>query len=187
MIRELLDAHGLKKCVVKAVVFSPCHNPSSEMIQRMPQRDIAKEATMYHYQEYKVACPNIEYEVVMKFIRGKDYKRVGFHLKDIDITMDYVGSFDKYELIEYLTREKGFRQEGDGKDADRVIVDNDSKVGRNCSTFMETIGRYTTRQKIYNKMVQMLECMSVQNSVGCHWKDWVRRNGTRLAIAIDRT
>ena len=39
--------------------------------------------------------------------------------------------------------------------------------------------------EVYNKMVQMLECMSVQNSVGCHWKDWVRRNGTRLAIATD--
>ena len=186
MIRELLDAHGLTKCVVKAIVFAPCHNPTSDMIQRMPQRDIEKTANTYYYQEYKVACPNVEYETVMKFIRQEDYKRVGFYLKDIDITMDYVGSFDKYELIEYLTRNEGFRQESDGEHADRVIVDNDTKVGRNCLTFMETIGGFTTRQKIYNKMVQMLECKSVRSSIGCHWKDWVCQNGTRLSIAKDK-
>ena len=186
MIRELLDAHGLTKCVVKAIVFAPCHNPTSDMIQRMPQRDIEKTANTYYYQEYKVACPNVEYETVMKFIRLEDYKRVGFYLKDIDITMDYVGSFDKYELIEYLTRNEGFRQESDGEHADRVIVDNDTKVGRNCLTFMETIGGFTTRQKIYNKMVQMLECKSVRSSIGCHWKDWVCQNGTRLSIAREK-
>ena len=81
MIRELLDAHGLTKCVVKAIVFAPCHNPSSDMIGRMPQRDIQKTANTYYYQEYKVACPNIEYETVMKFIRESHYNRVGFHLR----------------------------------------------------------------------------------------------------------
>ena len=109
MIRELLDAHGLTKCVVKAIVFAPCHNPSSDMIQRMPQRDIEKTANTYYYQEYKVACPNIDYETVMKFIRGEDYKRVGFYLKDIDITMDYVGSFSlihlsKINIIHYFKK-----------------------------------------------------------------------------------
>ena len=155
MIRELLDAHGLTKCVVKAIVFAPCHNPTSDMIQRMPQRDIEKTANTYYYQEYKVACPNVEYETVMKFIRREDYKRVGFYLKDIDITKDYIASFEKYELVEYLIKEEGFQEEGDGDKADRVIVDNDSLVGRNCLTFMETIDGFTTRQKIYNKMVHM--------------------------------
>jgi hypothetical protein len=44
---------------------------------------------------------------------------------------------------------------------------------------------FTTRQKIYNKFVQMLECKSVRNNVGCHWKDWVCQTGTRLANARD--
>ena len=26
-----------------------------------------------------------------------------------------------------------------------------------------------------------------KNGIGCHWKDWVHQNGTRLAIARDRT
>ena len=34
MIRELLDAHGLTKCTVKAIVFAPCCSPSVEMIQK---------------------------------------------------------------------------------------------------------------------------------------------------------
>ena len=35
-------------------------------------------------------------------------------------------------------------------------------------------------------MVQMLECKSVRNKVGCHWKDWVCQTGTRLAEARDK-
>ena len=186
MIRELLDVHGLTKCIVKAVVFTPCYNPPLEMIEKMPQRDVEKRADRYHYQDYKIACPNIEYTAVMKFIREVDYNRVGFFLKDIDITMDYIGSFDKYELVEHLTKEEGFRQEGDFDEADRVIVDNDNMVGRNCLTFMESVDGFTTRQKIYNKMVQMLECKSVRSTIGCHWKDWVCQTGTRLGIARDK-
>ena len=52
---------------------------------------------------------------------------------------------------------------------------------------METTGDICTRKKVYNKMVQMLECKSVRNSVGCHWKDWVCQQGTRLADARDKT
>ena len=186
MIRELLDAKGLTKCKVKAVVFAPCQYPPVEMVEKMPQRDNEKIADTYYYQDYKIACPNIDYAAVMEFVRAEDYKRLGFFIKDIDITMDYIGSFDKYDLVDHLTKEEGFRQEGDGDVAERVIVDNDNKVGRNCLTFMETIDGFTTRQKIYNKMVQMLECKSVRSTIGCHWKDWVCQNGTRLAAARDK-
>ena len=186
MIRELLAANGLTKCTVKAIVFAPCHYPPVEMVEKMPQRDVEKTTNAYYYQDYKIACPNIEYAAVMGFIRSGDYKRLGFFLKDIDFTLDYEGSFDKYDLVEHLTKEEQFRQEGDGDVADRVIVDNDNIVGRNCLTFMETIGGFSTRQKIYNKMVQMLECKSVRSTVGCHWKDWVCQKETRLAAARDK-
>ena len=43
----------------------------------------------------------------------------------------------------------------------------------------------STRSKIYNKMVQMLECKGVRDSIGCHWKDWVSQENTRLARARD--
>ena len=139
MIRELLDANGLKKCIVKAIHFVRCNNPPREMIERMPQGNAGTKADGYYYQEYKVACPNLEYTMVMKFIREVDYNRIGFFLKDIDITIDYLGSFDKHDLVEHLTKEEGFRQEGDFGEAERIIVDNDHLVGRNCLTFMETV------------------------------------------------
>ena len=49
---------------------------------------------------------------------------------------------------------------------------------------METTQGVTTRCKIYNKMVQMLECKGVRESIGQHWKDWVSQEDTRLAKAI---
>ena len=60
-----------------------------------------------------------------------------------------------------------------------TIVINDSTVGKNCLTFV-------TRQKIYNKVVQSLECKSVRSTVGCHWKDRVCQTGTRIADARDK-
>jgi hypothetical protein len=55
-------------------------------------------------------------------------------MKDIDVTMDYSGSFDKVEVTEYLTTKKGFRIQGSVKDADRTILDNTDQVGNNCLT-----------------------------------------------------
>ena len=51
--------------------------------------------------------------------------------------------------------------------------------------YMETIYGMSTRSKIYNKMVQMLECKGVCDTIGCHWKDWVSQEDTRLACARD--
>jgi len=187
-IRELLDTHGLTKCKVKAVGFTKLNGsiPPNDMLARMPQRNIEKEARFYFYQDYKIACPNLPYHTVLDFIRNADYVGIGFFLKDIDVTIDYAGSFNKYEVINYLTSEAGFREEGVVKDALRTIVNNDTMVGRNCLTIMETIDGLKTRQKIYNKMVQMIECKSIRDAIGCHWKDWVCQKGTRLADARDK-
>jgi hypothetical protein len=101
--------------------------------------------------------------------------------------MDYAGSFDKDEVTEYLTTKKGFRIQGSIKDADRTILDNTDQVGNNCLTYMKTADDLTTRCKIYNKMVQMLESKSVRETAGqhVHWKDWVCQKDTRLANARD--
>ena len=73
-----------------------------------------------------------------------------------------------------------------GEEYPRKVVDNDGEVGKNCLTWKENIYGIKTRQKIYNKMVQMLETKSVRNNVGSHWKDWVCQKGTRLADARDK-
>ena len=80
--------------------------------------------------------------------------------------MDYAGSFDKDEVIQHLNTKKGFRVQGSAKDANRTILDNTDQVGNNCLTYMETVDGLTTRCKIYNKMVQMLESKSVRETVG---------------------
>ena len=110
-----------------------------------------------------ITCKNLKlhvqlkYSDVLKFLRTDEYKIRNIFLKDIDVTMDYAGSFAKDEVIQYLTTKKGFRVQGSAKDANRTILDNTDQGGNNCLTYMETVDGLTTRCKIYNKMVQMLE------------------------------
>ena len=185
-IRDMLDRYGLHKCKVKAVALSPLKEQPSEL-DKVYGRLKTKETdeTVYYVQEFKVACADKEYSDVLKFLRTNEYKIRNIFLKDIDVTMDYAGSFDKDEVIQHLTTKKGFRVQGSTKDANRTILDNADQVGNNCLTYMETVDGLTTRCKIYNKMVQMLESKSVRETVGQHWKDWVCQKDTRLANARD--
>ena len=187
-IRELLDLSDLPKCNVKAIGFSKANSlPPTYMIEAIPFKQREVEVSNYFLQEYKIATPNHKYEDVMQFIRSKSYEPLGLFLKDFDVTMDFAGSFEKDEVVEYLVKECDFRVQGDEdlSISPRTILDNDKFVGRNCLTYVEEIQGFITRQKIYNKMVQMLESQSVRSSVGCHWKDWVTQIDTRLATARD--
>ena len=187
-IRDLLSAYELNKCIVKAIAFKKLRQtPTKEELEKMPMRNLAKKADVYYYQDYKVACPNVEYAKAINFLRTADLATIGMVVKDFDVTMDYAGSFDKAEVIDHLVTKLGFSVQGQKCNTLQTIVDNDASVGRNCLTYMETTGDIFTRKKVYNKMVQMLECKSVRNSVGCHWKDWVCQQGTRLADARDKT
>merc|ERR1712208_247790 len=90
---------------------------------------------------------------------------------------------------DHITNFEDFREQGsmqNGEDYPRTVVDNDFEVEMNCLTWMERIDEIKTRQKIYNKMVQMLETKSVRSIVGSHWKAWVCQTGTRLAEARDK-
>jgi hypothetical protein len=75
--------------------------------------------------------------------------------------MEYSGSFDKDEVIHNLTTNEGFRMQGCAVDANKTILDNSDQVGN----YMETVQGVTTRCKIYNKMIQMLESKSVRETV----------------------
>ena len=185
-IRELLDEAGLEKCSVKAIGCRKAkEEPPITMIHSMPFVNPNQEISCYYYQDYKVAAPNLDYARVMAFIRAAEYQSIGMFLQDIDVTMDFAGSFDKDEVIEHLIKNMDFRMEGDGNLAPRTILDNERFVGRNCLTYMEELGGVVTRQKVYNKFVQMLESQSVRSVIGCHWRDWVVQEGTRLAAARD--
>ena len=185
-IRDMLDRYGLHKCKVKAVALSPLKEKPSELDKvhgRLKTKET--EETVYYVQEFKVACADKEYSDVLKFLRTDEYKIRNIFLKDIGVTMDYAGSFDKDEVIQHLTTKKGFRVQGSANDANRTILDNTDQVGNNCLTYMETVDGLTARCKIYNKMVQMLESKSVRETVRQHWKDWVCQKDTRLANARD--
>ena len=188
-IRELLDDAGLNNCVVKAICCRKVQpTPTDFMLKSIPFMDQTKTADCYYIQEYKVATPNLDYKAVMEFVRAEEYKSIGMILKDFDVTMDFAGSFDKDEVIEYLVKEHDFRMQGDENTlSPRTILDNDRYVGRNCLTYMKEIGGFVTRQKIYNKLVQSLESQSVRSVVGCHWRDWVAQQETRLAAARDKS
>ena len=186
-IRGMLERNGLEKCKVKAISLSNATDIPAEMMAKMPFRINNKESdvTEYYFQDYKIACANVEYVSVLQFLRTKEYVQRGLFLKDIDVTMDYAGSFDRDEVIDYMVTNHDFRCQGAVEGATKTILDNSDKVGQNCLTYMKTINGMSTRSKIYNKMVQMLECKGVHDSIGCHWKDLVSQQDTRLARARD--
>ena len=127
----------------------------------------------------------MDYETVLQFLRTKEYWERGLFFKDIDLTMDYAGSFDREEVIDYMVTNHDFRCLGAVENATKTILDNSHKVGQNCLTYMETINGMSTRSKIYNKIVQMLKYKGVRDTIGCHWKDWVSQEDTGLACARD--
>ena len=71
---------------------------------KIPFRIEEKEcdSTEYYFQDYKIAWANVEYETVLQFLRTKEYWEQGLFLKDIDVTIDYAGSFDREEVIDYI-------------------------------------------------------------------------------------
>ena len=170
-IRELLKANGIEKPDVKGLGLQEVLIPRKGMLENMPDGNKNKEAKKYYVQILKIAYPNIEYNIVMNFLRNVDYNGYGFFLKDFDVTIDYAGSFNKYKVIDYLTTFRDFREAGSfktGEEYPRTIVDNDKEVGKNCLSWIEDVDGIKTRQKIYNKMVQMLETKSVRSNVGSH-------------------
>ncbi len=86
---------------------------------------------------YKVATANEDMQAVLKFLRNKEYKSLGYILQDIDLTVDYSGTFDKAQVIDHLLYSKEFRMVGSEDAGDKTIVDNDMTVGRNCLTWIE--------------------------------------------------
>lgn len=88
---------------------------------------------------------------ILKQLEGK-----GIYLSDIDITIDYAGTLDKPELINYLTQHLGYRLQGEHQEGDRTILDNDRTVGTNCLTYIYNSKQATVRAKLYNKFVCQL-------------------------------
>ena len=147
-IRQLVEQGGLGKCHVKGVglwkVSGPVH-PDTAITRCLA---LEKPNTKYFIQEYKVACPDKEYEEVMAFLRGGRYRIRGIVLRDVDVTMDYSGSFKRKELEEYLLEDDRFCLQGSEKAADCTILTNEKHVGLNCLTWIETEKGMEIRSKL---------------------------------------
>ena len=129
-IRAVLERNGLEKCKVKAISLSNANDIPAEILTKMPFRIKEKEcdSTEYYFQDYKIACANVDYETVLQFLRTKEYCYRGLFLKDIDVTMDYTGSFDREEVIVYMVTNHDFRCQGAVEKATKTILDNSHKV-----------------------------------------------------------
>ena len=122
-IRAMLTRFGLQKCKVKAVALCPLKGDLDDLDKvygRLASRE--KDATIYYMQEFKVACADEEYSKVLHFLRTDECKIRNIFLKDIDVTTDYAGSFDKKEIVNHLTSHKCFRVQGSHCSADRTIL-----------------------------------------------------------------
>ena len=112
-IRTLLKRHGLQKCKVK--VLSPLKEAVKpkdleKVYGRCKSRETDK--TVYYVQEFRVSCASEEYSAVLEFLRTDEYKIPNILIKDIQLSTDYAGSFNKEEVIHYLITNEGFRMQG---------------------------------------------------------------------------
>ena len=66
-IRAIMEGNGLKKCKVKAISLSSVSDIPAEMLAKMRFRIIEEECetTEYYFQDYKIACANVEYVSVL--------------------------------------------------------------------------------------------------------------------------
>ena len=84
-------------------------------------------------QTFKIALPNMRLASVLDIVGSGTLAAVGVYHREIDITVDCLGTVRKHDLISAMLKD-GFRMEGDGEyDEDKkTIMDNDRFVGRSC-------------------------------------------------------
>ncbi|CAC5360433.1 unnamed protein product [Mytilus coruscus] len=114
----------------------------------------------------------------------------GMQLDDVDVTIDYAGSFNKKnELVDDMLTNHGFSIEGstfnkEGDDKEGTILENTNSVGNNCLTYMTTYKGHSVRSKDYNKFVQSLESASIRGTFGTLIWDGCNNPGSRLRKTI---
>lgn len=190
-IRRCLTEEGLEGAVIKAISLRKLSAHESKhvdpdiVMNRNKQMEDSRKKPTYYRQEYKIACPDHDYTLVMAVLRGAAYRKYNIFLRDVDVTLDYSGSFKRQEVLEILLRDDKFRLQGSEKPADCVILCNEKDVGLNCLSWMETVQGMSIRSKLYNKFVQMLETQAVRSRIGNHWMAWVDQALTTLAANRD--
>ncbi|XP_065207970.1 uncharacterized protein LOC135836843 [Planococcus citri] len=100
----------------------------------------------------------------------QELQRNHYFLLDLDITQDLTGIFNKKEMCNFLKRNKEFRENFN------EIVDNDTSVGIDCLTWVNS----NTRVKIYNKFICQMTSPGVRQRIGNHIVDFIDGRNKRL-------
>ncbi|KAL4444719.1 hypothetical protein ABPG74_015927 [Tetrahymena malaccensis] len=124
--------------------------------------------TSISYYVMKIECQNIDFDQLISNLNRaqKDLNEKGFCLFQIDITQDFLGTFDKQETIQYLLKSQKCKYKDDCDNINvynnkAMILDNDQSFGQNCLSYLTCRYGYQTRHKIYDKFVCQLTSTSV--------------------------
>lgn len=106
-----------------------------------------------------------------------------YYLLDFDITQDFSGTFNKEEMIHYLCKNYDFCKQGDyyKKDFQKIIVNNNKTVGKDCLTWLSS----NYRAKIYNKFICQITSPGVNKKIGNHIIDFIECPDDRLRQTFD--
>jgi hypothetical protein len=122
----------------------------------LTDNDIAPKGTTYF--SIKLSLSEVKLEKVLNSLKYIISSNVILH--DIDITQDIPYITHREQVKEHILK-KGIEQ--------KLIIDDLSKVGRNCISFYNkdpSDKESLLRIKVYNKFVQMLESCDVRTTLG---------------------
>jgi hypothetical protein len=104
----------------------------------------------------------------------------GYGIFCIDYTQDFSGTLVRNNLEQHLQANHNMHLEGDGMGDGPTILDNTGSVGNNVLSWIRETDGYTTRTKIYNKIVSNFEAGKVQQAFGGHLADYVECSNVHL-------
>jgi len=88
---------------------------------------------------YKIKLAHAKIEEVLHILPSilEYIRKDNYYLIDLDIMQDFVGIFNKAEMIDYLTTNYNFCYSNEYIEGYNRIVDNDHTVGIDCLTLVE--------------------------------------------------
>jgi len=120
--------------------------------------------------EVRLNLPDIGVDTILNFIQSDEVKSTDFVLWAIDVTRDFSGSFELYEVIEYF---KMYHNLQTGLQSDGIYMEKDMESGTGTNCFIFKNKSKATRSKIYLKFPQILQTDKVRAITGQRWTSWI--------------
>lgn len=182
-IRSLMNNLGLDKQDFRCIGTNT--TPEYETISReefVRYRDYVAEPLRGDWKDgqvaFKIDFGNVDIDVVLGVLKHlPTFNNRFIYLRETDITRDYKGSMDRAIVRDDLISQ-GFIEQGNidiarTLGAPGCILDNTSKVGEQCITWMDRVAEFIRRCKQYNKPPQMWESPSVRKCIGTNVPSYV--------------